>query len=285
MDEMAVRKPPTVRLRRLAQEMTRARERAGLTREQAAARTRMDPSSLWRLESARNRPLRRTVLTLLDLYGVTDPKDQARYVDLLAKSNELGWLQSYEDDLAESYQAYIHFEADASEFRSFQNAFVPGLLQTPDYARAVVRGVHPTLDEAIVQRRAEVRARRQDALAQRGVTLWTVIDEAILHRAVGGEEVMQAQMQALVDAIDSKRAVVQIVPFASGAHPGSQGAFTVLSFPAPDPTLVYVETLASNLFIEEQEEVKVYQANFQHLVALSLSPHASLKMIKSATST
>ncbi|MEU4214058.1 helix-turn-helix transcriptional regulator [Actinoplanes sp. NPDC026623] len=283
MDEMAVRKPPTVRLRRLAHEMTRAREGAGLTREQAAERVRMDPSSLWRLETAKNRPLKRTVLVLLDLYGITKTEDQARYLELLAKSNELGWLESYEDSLAESYQAYIHFEAGASEFRSFQNAFVPGLLQTPEYARAVVRGVHPTLDEAIVEQRAEVRARRQDTLAQRGVTLWMAIDEAVMHRTVGGQEVMRAQMQVLVDAVESKRAVVQIVPFSAGAHPGSQGAFTVLDFPAPDPALVYIEALASNLFIEEPDEVRAYQANFLHLVALSLSPSESLKMIKSAT--
>ena len=280
--EMPARRPPTVRLRRLAQEMIRLREEAGLSAAQAAERTRLDPSSLWRLETAKNRPQRRTVLTLLELYGVTKPEDQARFVELLAKSSELGWLAPFEEALPEDYQTYISFESDAARLTGFENAFVPGLLQTPDYARAVIRGVHPTLQEDDVARRAEVRARRQEALAKKpGLALWMVLDEAILHRRVGGEEVMRAQMQRLAAEARKKNTIIQVMPFASGAHPGSQGAFIVMDFPEPDPALVYIETLASNLFLEKPEEVATYRSNFEHLIALALSPPESLKMIES----
>jgi transcriptional regulator with XRE-family HTH domain len=283
MIDMPGRKPPTVRLRRLAQEMVRLREAAGLTRDQAAERTRMDPSSIWRLETARNRPLRRTVLVLLDLYGITEPADQAHYVDLLARSNELGWLTPFEESLPEDYQTYISFESDAARLTGFESAFVPGLLQTQEYARAVIRGVHPTLPEDDVHSRAEVRARRQAALAKKpGTALWLVLDEAVLLRTVGSAEIMHEQMDSLVQTASRKNTVVQIVPFSAGAHPGSQGSFLLMDFPEPDPALVYVETLTGNLFLEKPDEVTLYRANFEHLIALALSPDDSLKKIKSA---
>jgi hypothetical protein len=161
----------------------------------------------------------------------------------------------------------------------FEAAFVPGLLQTPEYARAVIRGVHPALHEDEVAQRAEVRARRQAALAKRGTGLWMVLDEAVLHRTVGGEEVMHEQMQSLAQAAQRKNTVVQIVPFGAGAHPGSQGSFILMGFPDPDPDLVYVETLTGNLFLEKPEEVHNYRINFEHLIALALSPAKSLAMI------
>jgi transcriptional regulator with XRE-family HTH domain len=189
MQEVPAHKPPTVRLRRLAKEMVRLREAAGYaTREQAAERVHMNPSSLYRLEMAKIRPLRRTVLLLLDLYGVRDKDAQAPYLELLAKSNELGWLTPFEESLSEDYQTYISFEADASRLTGVETTFVPGPLQTPEYARALIRGGEPGLHEDDVARRAEVRARRQESLMQRGVQLWFVLDEAVLHRTTGGPD-------------------------------------------------------------------------------------------------
>lgn len=284
MHEVPAHKPPTVRLRRLAKEMVRLREAAGFSsREQAAERVHMDPSSLWRLETAKNRPLRRTVLVLLELYGVKEQSDQAHYLDLLAKSNELNWLTPYEETLPDDYQTYISFESDASRLTGFDASFVPGLLQTPEYARAVIRGVHPTLAEDEVHSRAEVRARRQEALAKKpGNSLWLVLDEAVLQRTVGGDDVMQGQVERLVQAANDKSTIVQIVPFGAGAHPGSQGSFMLMEFPDPDPTLVYIETLTGNLFLEKSDEVAQYRSHFEHIIALALSPAESLKRIKSA---
>ena len=281
MDAMAG-KPPTVRLRRLGQEMLRLRETAGLTREQVAERTHYDQSSIWRLETAKNRPQRRTILVLLELYGVNESEDQARYLDLLQKSTELNWLTGFEEALPEDYQTYISFESAADRLTAFNNAFVPGLLQTPNYARAVIRGVHPSLPEDDVTRRAEVRARRQESLAARGVMQWLVLDEAILHREVGGPKVMQEQLQRLSDEAARKDIILQIVPFSAGAHPGSQGAFMIMEFPPPDLPLIYIETLTGNLFLEKSEEVALYRANFQLLIAQALSPVDSLNLINTS---
>jgi hypothetical protein len=279
MDEVPAHRPPTVRLRRLAKEMARLRESAGFaSRESAAERVHMDPSSLWRLEGAKGRPLKRTVLVLLELYGITNKEDQARYLDLLAKSSELNWLTPYEESLSEDYQTYISFEADAARLTGVEASLVPGLLQTPDYARALIRGVHPTLPEEDVAQRAEVRARRQDTLARKGTALWMVLDEAVLHHAVGGKEVMRAQLDRLLQE-DSKRVVLQVVPYSVGAHPASMGSFILMEFPEPDPDLVYIETLTGNLFVEKPEEVALHAANFKHLIARALGPAETRKMI------
>jgi transcriptional regulator with XRE-family HTH domain len=279
MHEVPAHKPPTVRLRRLAKEMARLREAAGFaTREAAAERVHMDASSLWRLETAKNRPLKRTVLVLLELYGVTNREDQARYLDLLAKSNELNWLTPYEESLSEDYQTYISFEADAARLTGAETAFVPGLLQIPEYARALIRGVHPSLQEDDIASRAEVRARRQEALAKKGTALWMVLDEAVLHHAVGGPDVMRAQLDRLLQE-DSKRVVLQVVPFGVGAHPASMGSFILMEFPDPDPDLVYIETLTGNLFLEKPEEVALHRANLEHLIARAQSPAETRKMI------
>ncbi len=280
MDAMAS-KPPTVRLRRLGQEMLRLRETAGLTREQVAERTHYDQSSIWRLETAKNRPQRRTILVLLELYGIKKPDDQGRYLELLQKSSELNWMSGFEEALPEDYQTYISFESSANKLTAYDNAFVPGQLQTQKYARAVIRGVHPTLPEEDVTRRAEVRARRQESLAARSVMQWLVLDEAILHREVGGPEVMQEQLQHLSDQASRKDIMIQIVPFSAGAHPGLQGPFTIMEFPPPDLALIYIETLTGNLFLEKPDEVELYRANFQQLIAQALSPTDSLNLINS----
>ena len=279
MYEVPGHKPPTVRLRRLAKEMTRLREAAGFeSKEAAAERVHMDPSSLWRLETAKNRPLRRTVLVLLELYGVVKEEDQRKYLELLAKSNELNWLTPYEEAVSEDYQTYISFEADAARLTGAETAFVPGLLQTPDYARALIRGLHPSLPEEDVSRRAEVRARRQEVLAAKGTALWMVLDEATLHHAVGGPDVMRAQLDRLLQE-DAKRIVLQVVPFSIGAHPASLGSFIIMDFPEPDPSLVYIETLTGSLFLEQPEEVALHRQNFEHLIARALSPAETRKMI------
>lgn len=276
---MPARKPPTVRLRRLGTEMQRLREAAGLSRAEAAERTHFEESTLWRLENAKRPPMKRTVVVLLELYGVTSQADQARYLDLLSKSNELGWLTGFEEALPPDYQTYISFETDASRLTGFEPSVVHGLLQTPDYARALIRGLDPNLHEDDVTSRAEVRARRQEALAKRGTALWMVLDEAVLHRMVGGPDIMRAQLDHLLKCAQTKTTTIQLVPFDAGAHPGSRGAFMVMDFPEPDPTLIYIETRGGNLFLEKPEEVALYRADFEQLIAQALSPAETIKMI------
>jgi transcriptional regulator with XRE-family HTH domain len=286
MDErMPARKPPTVRLRRLGGELKRLRTAAGLTRETVAERTRLDTSSIYRIEAARNRPQRRTVLTLLDLYGVTEPTDQAQYIEMLAKSNELNWLLTFEDVLPESYQTFINFEAEADRLEAYEGQFMPGLLQTEAYARAVIQGLMPEATAEDIERRVEVRARRQAALEKsRPVGLWAILDEGVIRRTVGGDNVHQEQLRHLLDAVRKPNITLQVVPFGAGAHPGMPGAFVVMAFPDPDPPLVYTENAGGGLFLEGDLDVQRYRASFQRLAAQALSPKDAMHMIKQAAS-
>jgi transcriptional regulator with XRE-family HTH domain len=283
MGEMPARKPPTVRLRRLGGELKRLRMAAGLTREIVAERTRLDASSIYRIEAARNRPHRRTVLTLLDLYGVTEPTDQAPYVDMLAKSSELNWLVTFEDVLPESYQTFINFEAEASRLEAYEGQIMPGLLQTEAYARAVIQGLMPEGTAEDVERRVEVRGRRQAAIQKPDpVGLWTILDEGVIRRVVGGDDVHRDQLRHLVEASKAPNVTVQVVPFSAGAHPGMPGAFVVMSFPDSDPPLVYTENAGGGLFLEGEPDVHRYRASFQRLAAQALSPKDTAQMIKKA---
>lgn len=279
MQEVPARKPPTVRLRRLAKEMTRLRVQAGFkTREAAAAKLHMNPSTLYRMEEAQHTPLKRTVLVALELYGVNDPAEQARYLELRTRSSDLNWLAPYEQDLSDDYQAYINLELDAERLVGVENTLVPGLLQTSDYARALMRGVHPPLHDEEVERRAEVRARRQESLARKGTEIWMVIGEAVLWNEVGGPDVMHAQLGQLLEE-DRKRITLQVVPFKVGAHPGSMGSFVIMQYPESDLDLVYIETLTSSAFLETEEEVAMHRRSFEYLIAQALSPDKTREMI------
>ncbi|HEX8346574.1 MAG TPA: helix-turn-helix transcriptional regulator, partial [Actinoplanes sp.] len=283
MEMAGRRQPPTVRRRRLAAELSGLRATAKLTREQVAEETGLSIGALFRIEKAQSRPQKRTLVLLLDLYGVTDKAERAAFVELLRQSNELGWLQPFESALPESYQAFISFESESSRLTDFEQAFVPGLLQTSDYARAVIRGIHPNLPMEDVESRAEVRVRRQGVLTKKNpVDLWAVMDEAVLHRTIGGADVMRAQMERLTTEAHKPNITIQVVPYGAGAHPGLQGAFVVMEFPAPNPALVYVETMTGELFLEKEAEVEQYLGNFKQLIALAASPTESLRMIQQA---
>lgn len=278
------KQPPTARLRRLAAELKRLRAAAEHTRESVEERTGINTATLYRIETARVRPQRRTLLTLLDCYGVTEPADRERLVDLTRDSNQLGWLQLYEPDLPDLYQTYISFEAEASRIQNYESLYVPGLLQTAEYAQAVIRGVLPEESDDGVAQRVDVRMRRQDALRKDPpVGLWAVIDEAVIRRPVGGAEVMRGQRQHLVDMGGQPNITVQVVPYSAGAHPGMPGAFLVMEFPDEDPALVYTESGSGGLFLEAEADVERYRSTFIHLVAQALSPAESKKFITGAS--
>lgn len=284
MDEMAGRRQPaTVRGRRLAAELSALRAKAGLTREQVEEEKGVSVGTLFRIEKAQSRPQKRTLLALLDLYGVTDKVERDALLALSRQSNQLGWLQPFESALPETYQTFISFESEASGLLTFEQGFVPGLLQTKEYARAVIQGIHPTLPRDDLDGRTEVRIRRQEVLTkQNPVSLWAVVDEAVFHRSIGSAEVMRAQMQRLAEAVEQPNVTLQVVPYTAGAHPGLHGAFVLMEFPDPDPALVYIETMAGELFLEKEADVEQYRATWQRLIAQALSPAESLKVIRQA---
>jgi transcriptional regulator with XRE-family HTH domain len=227
--------PPTVRSRRLAFELRNLREAAGLTRDQVSEQTGINPATLYRHEtaSARSRPQRRTMIALLNLY---DASEQQR-ADLLALSREADvqtWLRPYHAELPEQYTAYISFEAEARTVRDYESLFIPGLLQTEGYARALIRGNLPMASQKEVEQRVQARMERQGLLTKDDpLQLWAIIDEAALHRQVGGADVMRAQLTAIVTATGEPHITVQVIPFSAGAHAGMQGSFFLLDFPKP----------------------------------------------------
>ena len=277
------RQTPTVRLRRLAAELRSLRAASGLTRETIVERTGINAATLYRIEHGRVRPQTRTLRTLLDLYGV-EQEQQAELVALLRDARQRGWLHAYQSELPEHYTTYIGFEGEAHSVWNYESLFVPGLLQTEDYARAVIRGGLPNASRDEVERRVEVRMERQGLLHNENpLNLWSIVDEAALRRQVGGPEVMQAQFQYLIEVSELPHVTFQVIPFDAGAHPGMPGSFILLQFgDAAIPDVIYVDSMAGELFLEEVADVRRYRLVFEHLRAVAASPEASLSLVTSS---
>jgi transcriptional regulator with XRE-family HTH domain len=271
---------PTVRLRRLAAQLRQLREAAGLTQEDVAERTGKDRSTLYRLENAQQRPQRATLIQLMDLYGV-EPDKRAELLAVLRQAGELGWVRGHRSHLPEAYSDYISFESEASTISNYESLFIPGLLQTEDYTRAVIRGTLPHATEEQVENRVAARMERQAVLAkQNPARLWAIMDEAAVRRTVGGPEVMRRQLRRIAEAASQPNLTAQIIPYAAGAHPGMQGSFILLDFPDPaDPSLIYMESLAGDLFLENSTDISRYIENFQHLRAAALRPDETIALL------
>jgi transcriptional regulator with XRE-family HTH domain len=282
MDLSTRRQPPTVRLRRLAGELRGLREAAQLSTKAVAERTEINAATLYRIETAKVRPQRRTVILMLDAYGVSGPK-RDELLELLKQSAQLGWLNRFESELPELYLHYVSFEAEARSIRNYETIFVPGLLQTEEYARAAVTQAGLPIGNAEdLEHRVDVRMQRQAALKRpEPLSLWAIMDEAVLHRAVGGGEVMIDQLQHLLETGSSANVQIQVIPFSAGAHAGMPGSFALLDFPdAADPDLVYSDSMAGDLFLETDPDIRRFTAIFNHLRAQALSQADSVRMIK-----
>lgn len=273
-------KPPTVRLRRLAAELRRLRAGAGMSREQVEEQTGVNEGTLYRIETARARPQRRTLLALLDLYAVGEPL-RADLIELTRTADGQGWSRPYPWQLPGEYAAYISFEAEARAVHNYESLFIPGLLQTPDYGRAMVRGVLPGATDREVDERVEARTERQKRLDEPDpLELWAVIDEAAIRRVVGGAPVMAAQLGHVVSVMARPNLNVQVITYDSGAHPGMPGAFVHMEFrDEADPDLVYVDTQAGDIFLEAEDDLRRYRTMFDHLRAVALSPARSAELI------
>ena len=276
------RQTPTVRLRRLAVELRSLRTASGLTREEVVERTGINSVTMYRIEHARVRPQTRTLRTLLDLYGV-EKEQQAELVALLRDARERGWLHPYQSELPEQYMTFIGFEGEAESASNYESLFVPGLLQTEDYARAVITGVLPFASRDEVERRVEVRMERQEVLrGDNPLQLWGIVDEAALRRQVGSPAVMRAQFRHLLEASELPNVTFQVIPFDAGAHAGMPGSFIVLQFAEEAiPDVIYIDSMAGDLFLEAESDVRRYKLIFEHLRAVSASPDASRALLAS----
>lgn len=272
---------PTLRGRRLAVELMRRREAAGLSREEAARRLDWSTSTIFRIETGRSRPQPGNVRVLLDLYGVTGAERDG-LVQLAREARQPGWWHSFRDVLPNPYEVYIGLEAGAASIRNFEPVVIPGLLQTEDYARAMFKGGARELDREEVERRIEVRLARQKILSRQDrPRLWAVIDEAVIHRLVGSPAMMQGQLRHLVETAEQGRTTIQVVPYRAGAHAGTTGPFVILDFPEPSvPAVVYVETLAGDIYLEQRADVDRYTLAFDRLLAAALHPDDSVHLIE-----
>jgi transcriptional regulator with XRE-family HTH domain len=254
---------------------------AGLTHAEVARRLEWSASKLSRIETGQSRVQTGDVRDLLTAYSITDEATCEAMVQLAREARRRGWWTRYTDVLGSG--TYVGLEAEAASLRTYESQFIPGLLQTEDYARAIIRAGQTKPNPELVERRLAARMARQEILRRSDPPeIWAVLDEPVVARPVGGHEVMRAQLQHLIELSTSPNTPVtlQILPLAAGAHPGMNGPFVILTFPSPtDPPMVYLETATDGLYIEETADVDRYNLMFSHLVARALGPDESRAMI------
>jgi hypothetical protein len=251
---------PTVLRIQLGAHLRRLRESKGITREDAGWQIRASGSKISRMELGRVSFKERDVADLLTLYGVADEREHAELLALARQANTPGWWHQFGDILPPWFQSYLGLESAASLIRTYEVQFVPGLLQTADYARAVIRLGHSNASNQEIERRIELRRSRQQVLKKANPPkLWAVIDEAVLRRPIGGAQVMGAQIEALIEASKLPHIRLQIIPFDAGGHAAAGGPFAILRFPDPElPDVVYVEQLTTAQYLDKRDDVDNY---------------------------
>ena len=271
---------PTVLRILLGSQLRMLREVKGITREEAGYAIRASGSKISRMELGRVSFKERDVTDLLQLYGV-DEDETATLVALAIQANSPGWWHKYGDVLPDWFQVYVGLEEAASLIRLYEVQFVPGLLQTADYARAVVRLGQPGAAPEEIERRISLRMGRQELLTKPGgPRLWAIVDEAALRRPIGGKEVMRAQLEQLILATEEPQVTLQVMPFRSGGHAAEAGAFTIMRFPEPDlPDVVYLEQLTSALYLDKRDDVEKYTEVMERLSVESESPERSVDIL------
>jgi transcriptional regulator with XRE-family HTH domain len=273
---------PTVRRRRLALELRRLREAARLTCEEVADHLECSASKISRVETGRVSVSPRDVRDMLELYGVPTAQRES-LVQLARDSRQKGWWHAYSDTMQPQMATYIGLESAASEIRIYEVSLIPGLLQTEDYARAVIRaGMVNSPAEDIERRVALLMARQPAVVREDPPKVWAVLDEAALRRRVGGAGLMRLQLEHLLAQAALPNVAVQVIPFGGGAHPAMGRPFIILVFPERvDTDVVYLEDLTSALYLEDVAEVDRYNVFFNHLRATALSFDDSAALITS----
>ena len=277
---------PTIRRRRLAAELRRLRSEAGLSIEDVATSLGWQPSKLSRVENRQIGILAADVRKLLDLYKVEDRVYRAEMTDMARRAGERGWWQSFGSGVVPAALAnLIGLETEARTIRSYEPELVPGLLQTEDYARGVMRAWQPAWTAADIDRRVEIRLGRQDVVRQPdspSSQVNCIINEAVLRRTVGGSEVMHEQVELLAKERDPGTVTVQVLPFNSGAHPAMTGPFQILTFhDLSDLGVVHLESAMTAITLERPEEIRRYDEIWGSLQARALSPEDSRVMMRS----
>jgi transcriptional regulator with XRE-family HTH domain len=272
---------PTVRRRRLGTELRKLRESNGYKLEEVAAQLGVAPSTLSRIETGKAPTKSAYLNQMLEMYGVVEPGQRQVLVDMAREGHRKGWWAAYDDVLPSGFDIYVGLEAETAAVRGYEISVVHGLLQTPDYARAVLGEMFPRHATDQIDRLVDLRIERQRRLDDDPpLDLWAILDEAVIRRPVGGNQVMRHQLEHLVNMAAKPGVTMQVLPFASGAHAGHGGPFSILEFPnRTDSEVAYVESVAGYLYLEKDREVRTRVEAFDRLRAAALSPSASVDLI------
>jgi transcriptional regulator with XRE-family HTH domain len=275
---------PTVRRRRLGTELRRLRDSAGYKLEEVAGMLGVAPSTLSRIETGKAPTKSAYLSQLLELYQVTDAGQRQLLVDMAREGHRKGWWAAYDDVLPSGLGVYVGLEAEASGLRSYEIGVVHGLLQTTDYARAILRASAPRHTADQIERLVDLRMERQRRLDDDPpLDLWVIHDEAVIRRTVGGPVVMRHQLAHLLVAAGLPGVTLQVLPFDTGAHAGHDGPFSIVEFhDRSDPEVVYVESTAGPIYLEKDREIRASAEVFDRLRAAALPPEASLDLISKA---
>lgn len=264
----------------LGARLRRLREAKRISPDEAGYVIRASHSKISRLETGRVSFKDRDVVDLLTLYGVTEEAQREEIRGLAARANQPGWWHEYSDMLASWFEDYLGLEEAAAQISTYEAQFVPGLLQTEDYASAVILLEYSNPKE--IGRRVSLRMARQAILSRSDpISLWAVLDEAALRRPIGGVRAMRAQLKHLIDMAQRPNVTIQIMPFTSGGHAAAGGSFSVLHFAEDDlPDMVYLEQLSSAQYLDKQDVVGTYVEVLDRLRVEAASPSDSLKTLQ-----
>ncbi|WFB06661.1 helix-turn-helix domain-containing protein [Streptomyces sp. LX-29] len=261
---------PTVLRVVLGRRLQDLREKAGLSYEQAGRALDVTHATIRRMEKAEVGLKIPYVEKLLSTYGVTDPEEFDSFVTLAREANQPGWWHRFRDVLPEWFSAFVSLESEANLIRAYEPHYVPGLLQTAEYARAVLRAGMPTAADEEIERVVALRVERQALLTRPNPPLlWVVMDETVLRRPIGGSsEIMRGQLTRLLEASELPSVRLQIMPFAAGPHPAMYGPFHVFRFPIPElPDIAYAENLIGASYIDQRDDVSVFREALDRMCA------------------
>jgi hypothetical protein len=272
---------PTVRRMLLGAQLRRLRTDAAVSREEAGQAIRASPWKIHRLENGQVGYKERDITDLVGLYGVTDPVEIATFITMAREANHPGWWNAYSDVLPQWFRAYVDLEAAAAQIRSYEGQFVPGLLQTEEYMRALMRVTLRDRRPEEIDRRVRVRLTRQQLLTRPDPPLlWTVVDEAALRRPVGGAKVHGAQIERLIEAASLPNVTLQVLRFDVGAHAAMIGAFSILRFADREiPDVVYLEQVTSATYLDKPEDVEEYAHVMSSVGVLGAPPETTKNIL------
>lgn len=271
---------PTVRRMILGTQLRRLRERAELSRAEAGYSIRSSESKISRIELGRVGFKERDVVDLLTLYGVTDEDERSQFLDLVQQSNQPGWWHRYSDLIPRWFEDFVGLEEAANRIQAYELQFVPGLLQTEPYARAIASHGRPQAANYDVERRVALRLQRQKVLlGPRAPQVWAIIDESVLHRPFGGRRVLRAQIDHLLELTAMPHISLQVVPYRVSGY-AAEGAFTLLRFSEPElPNIAYIEYLTGALYLEKLDEIETYSRALDQLAVDAETPDRSRQLL------